>query len=221
MPHSTNPIRTSPLHRIVLALCAGLALLTVSACGPTGPLMAPEDSLHSSGYGTYSSTGSCSSGTPNLTTRFTGNSAASEFRVCTSDADFYSVTVTGTVLPITSSSQATSSICFFPGEYYAASNGNPARVLYKSDLYGAPMMSCVNLGSDSQGRPALSEAELRFNLTNYNFLYAVRIEDSTRMKSCLISADERLCPPYARGLFRAASSVPTQSNGTQSRSQTQ
>lgn len=194
----------------------GLALLvTTSACGPSGPLMAPSDSLRgsrSSSYGLSNSAGQCIGGS--LTSRYTGLSESPEIDVCTDEQDYYKVRVSGTV-SASSQSQPPTSMCFFPAEYYAASSTTSARVLYKIDVQtGGPMMSCVNLGHDSNGEGTLRDVEISFNLTNYNYLYAVRMEDATRMKGCLIAKDERLCPPYSRGLFRAASTLPGQSGST-------
>jgi hypothetical protein len=205
------------------SLAQGVALLGLglflSACGPNGPLMAPESSLRGTRYsssGISTSSQGCSAGAGGtLTSRYTGLSAAAEFSVCPDESDYYAVQVTGSVIPTSALSQKATAMCFFPGEYYAATQTTGARVVYKTDLYGAPMMSCLNLSENAQGYPSLSAAELRFDLTNYNFLYAVRGEDSTRMKSCLIQKDERLCPPYSRGLFRAPSSVnPGQTSGS-------
>jgi hypothetical protein len=162
---------------------------------------APEGGIFSSTADLSGGTSSsCAARTPNIYPNWSG-SGAGTFTACTG-TNYYTVEIHGTIPgdPLDvyggSGSELNETICVFPGQYYAADpEGNlPARVVWKPDAQGFPMVSCIPI--TDQGVFAT------FNGTTFDVLFIVTQGYRNQMRSCLVSGVEGNCPPFARGRFR-------------------
>ena len=186
-----------------------LACFSVSACGQQGQLYGVVgQNINTSAISVDEDESTCMGGDYNVLPEYI-YTYPGDFHACTDDSDSYTVVIDGSLKLKTGSHYSGSvvpeEICVFPSQVYNYGNGQGKVAVWKPDTSGFPMYKCVPIGaSESSGR--FSEVEARFDLTNFDSVFIVDVEDVMSMRTCLLTGNDSSCPDYAFGQFRTLDS---------------